>query len=109
MVGELTYQATREVIEYEDAEAIAAKGKSEPVPVWVAVRPLEVAERGRAVEGHLVGRDAELEHLRGVWSAVCRDRLPGLAFVTGLPGIGKSGLLHEFAARIPAAGGDVHW
>src|SRR5919204_2017789 len=108
MVGELTYQATREVIEYEDAEAIAAKGKAEPVPVWVAVRPLEVAERGRAVEGHLVGRDAELEELLSVWEAVRRDRLPGLAFVTGLPGIGKSGLLHELAARI-AGDGEVHW
>jgi class 3 adenylate cyclase/tetratricopeptide (TPR) repeat protein len=108
MVGELTYQATREVIEYEDAEPIAAKGKSEPVPVWVAVRPLEVAERGRAVEGHLVGREAELERLLEVWAAVRRDRLPGLAFVTGLPGIGKSGLLHEFAARISPEG-DAHW
>jgi class 3 adenylate cyclase/tetratricopeptide (TPR) repeat protein len=108
MVGELTYQATRDVIEYEEAEAIAAKGKTEPVPVWVAVRPLEVAERGRAVEGHLVGREEELERLLDVWFAVRRDRRPGLAFVTGLPGIGKSGLLHEFAARI-AAGGQVHW
>jgi class 3 adenylate cyclase/tetratricopeptide (TPR) repeat protein len=108
MVGELTYQATREVIEYEDAEPISAKGKSEPVPVWVAVRPLEVAERGRAVEGHLVGREAELERLLEVWSAVRRDRLPGLAFVTGIPGIGKSGLLHEFAARVSAEA-DTHW
>jgi class 3 adenylate cyclase/tetratricopeptide (TPR) repeat protein len=108
MVGELTYQATREVIEYEKAESIAAKGKSEPVPVWVAVRPLAVAERGRAVEGHLVGREAELERLLEVWNAVGRERLPGLAFVTGQPGIGKSGLLHEFAARISVEG-DAHW
>jgi class 3 adenylate cyclase/tetratricopeptide (TPR) repeat protein len=108
MVGELTYQATRDVIEYEEAEPIAAKGKSEPVPVWVAVRPLEVAERGRAVEGHLVGRDSELEQLLAVWEAVRRERRPGLAFVTGLAGIGKSGLLHEFAARI-SGDGDAHW
>jgi class 3 adenylate cyclase/tetratricopeptide (TPR) repeat protein len=108
MVGELTYQATRDVIEYEEAESIAAKGKSEPVPVWVATRALEVAERGRAVEGHLVGREAELEQLLDVWGAICRERVPGLAFVTGLPGIGKSGLLHEFAARI-APEGNAHW
>src|SRR6478672_4986340 len=108
MVGELTYQATREVIEYEDAEPIAAKGKTEPVPVWVAVRPLEVAERGRAVEGHLVGREQELERLLQVFEAVRRDRQPGLAFVTGLAGIGKSGLLHEFAARV-SPDAETHW
>ncbi len=108
MVGALTYQATRDVIDYEDAEPIAAKGKSEPVPVWVAVRPLEVAERGRAVEGHLVGREVELERLIDVFDAVRRDRLPGLAFVTGLAGIGKSGLLHEFAGRV-SADAETHW
>ena len=36
LVGELTYQASRDVIEYEQAEPISAKGKTEPVPVWVA-------------------------------------------------------------------------
>jgi tetratricopeptide (TPR) repeat protein len=76
--------------------------------VWVAVRPLEVAERGRAVEGHLVGREAELERLLDVFDAVRRDALPGLAFVTGLAGIGKSGLLHEFGARVSAEA-ETHW
>jgi len=34
VVGEETYRATRETIEYREAEPIAAKGKAEPVPVW---------------------------------------------------------------------------
>src|SRR5436309_12035415 len=38
VVGELTFAATNEVIEYREAEAIAAKGKSEPVRVWEAAR-----------------------------------------------------------------------
>src|ERR1044072_1806786 len=37
LVGDATYRATRHVIEYLEAEAIEAKGKAEPVPVWEAV------------------------------------------------------------------------
>src|SRR5437667_497142 len=37
LVGALTHEATRDAIEYRDAEPIAAKGKSEPVQVWEAV------------------------------------------------------------------------
>src|SRR5947199_2356799 len=37
LVGELTYGATKDVIEYREATPIAAKGKSEPVLVWEAV------------------------------------------------------------------------
>src|SRR5919204_954826 len=100
LVGELTYEATHGVIEYEPAEPIAAKGKSEPVPVWVAVKPRELTRRGVVRHVQLVGREPELERLVDVWGEVSRERLPGFAVVTGLPGIGKSGLLHEFSARI---------
>src|SRR5204863_6810665 len=37
VVGELTYDATRETIEYREAEPISAKGKSDPVRVWEAL------------------------------------------------------------------------
>ena len=37
LVGELTYRATKDAISYRDAEAISAKGKSEPVRVWEVV------------------------------------------------------------------------
>ncbi|MGH3053726.1 MAG: adenylate/guanylate cyclase domain-containing protein, partial [Gaiellaceae bacterium] len=37
LVGETTYRATRETIEYADHEPVAAKGKAEPVPVWEAL------------------------------------------------------------------------
>ncbi len=109
LVGELTYRATRDVIEYQPAEPIEAKGKSEPVPVWVAVRALEHSDRRRGRRTPLVGRDAELGQLLGVWDEVRREGLPGLAFVTGLPGIGKSRLLEELESRIEESGGAAHW
>src|SRR5947199_1824501 len=37
LVGELTYRATRDAVDYVEAEPITAKGKSEPVAVWEAV------------------------------------------------------------------------
>ena len=37
LVGETTYRATNEVIDYREAEAVEAKGKSAPVPVWEAL------------------------------------------------------------------------
>src|SRR5919109_3349246 len=67
LVGELTYTASRDVIEYRDAEPIAAKGKSEPVPVWEAVAVKEV-ETAAAAEGRtFVGRDREVAELEDVW------------------------------------------
>src|SRR5438132_1550006 len=39
LVGESTYRATRHVIDYEEAEPVVAKGKSEPLAVWEAVEP----------------------------------------------------------------------
>jgi class 3 adenylate cyclase len=37
LVGEGTYRATRQVIEYREAAPIDAKGKSEPVAAWEAI------------------------------------------------------------------------
>ena len=34
LVGQQTYRATQQIIEYEDAQPVEAKGKAQPVPVW---------------------------------------------------------------------------
>src|SRR6185437_12455389 len=38
LVGESTYRATRETIEYVEREPVEAKGKADPVRVWEAVQ-----------------------------------------------------------------------
>src|SRR5690348_90836 len=38
-VGERTYRATREVIEYGPMTEVAVKGKDQPVSVWEAIQP----------------------------------------------------------------------
>ena len=45
LVGETTYRATKDVIDYREADSVDAKGKSEPVPAWEA---LEARSRVRA-------------------------------------------------------------
>jgi class 3 adenylate cyclase/tetratricopeptide (TPR) repeat protein len=108
LVGAETYRATVHAIEYREHEPIAAKGKSEPVPVWEVVRIREALGRGRARDARLIGRTAELERLVGLWEKVQVERRPGLATVLGDPGIGKSRLVTEVAHRAAEAG-DVLW
>src|SRR4051812_41701642 len=64
LVGESTYRATSQMIEYREAEAVEAKGKSEPIRVWEA---LEARSRygSDLLESQtpLVGRERELHLL----------------------------------------------
>jgi len=107
VVGEETYRATRETIEYREAEPIAAKGKAEPVPVWEVAGIRERASL-QTPGSALVGRDAELEQLAQAWREVLDERRPSLFGVVGPPGIGKSRLLTEFGDDIGGSA-DVHW
>jgi class 3 adenylate cyclase len=97
LVGEETYRATRSVIEYEQADAVVAKGKQEPVPVWRAVAaPTSPGER---VQGKvpMVGRASELTALQGIWDRIVAERRPQLVTLFGPAGIGKTRLATEFS------------
>src|SRR5713226_2841929 len=106
LVGAQTYRATRDSIDYAEAEPIAAKGKSEPVQVWqvVGIREHALLQGSRLA---LVGRNAELERLAQAWQDRLDERRPALFGVVGPPGIGKSRLVAEFGDRI-SEGADVH-
>ena len=109
LVGEQTYRATRDVIVYRDAEPVGAKGKAEPVPVWVAIEPRSRVgvERGHAAQ--LVGRSEELDVLTDALARVKRERSPQLVTVVGVPGIGKSRLVYELGRSIETHGDLVTW
>src|SRR5262249_33943227 len=64
-----------------------------------AVGAHDAPVRREVRRGTLVGREQELGKLLGMWEDVRRERLPGMATVVGLPGIGKSRLLEELRAR----------
>src|SRR5215211_3052851 len=99
VVGEATYNATRHLVEYVPLAAVRAKGKTEPVPAWEAVRLLagDVALRPSSTTA-LVGRQRELTLLGETLERVEAERAPQLVTLVGVPGIGKSRLVQELVS-----------
>jgi class 3 adenylate cyclase/tetratricopeptide (TPR) repeat protein len=108
LVGGATYLMARDEFDFEPAEAIAAKGKAEPVEVWQVLAPKDGADVPLRGAAPLVGRAAELDQLVAFFDETLTDRLPRFATIVGAPGIGKSRLLLELVGRL-ARGRDVHW
>ncbi len=97
LVGEATYRATRDTIEYCEAEPVEAKGKAEPIPVWEALAArsrfgIDMEQRQRS---KLVGRERELGALVDALARCRRELSPQLTTLVGVPGIGKSRLVTE--------------
>lgn len=104
-VGERTYRATRDAIEYRSLEQpLELKGKAQPVRAWEAVAALAsrtIPESiGQPARAPLVGRGAELTQLHNLIERVEQRRGPHLATVIGEAGVGKSRLLAEFEREI---------
>jgi class 3 adenylate cyclase len=108
LVGEETYRATAQAIEYREREPIVAKGKSEPLRVWEAVAERALpGERTHRLRAPLTGRDEELRMLEALADVVRRDRRAAVATILGAAGMGKSRLADETARRLAARGARV--
>src|SRR6202161_3857091 len=103
-VGEATYQATRETINYSALAApLVLKGKTEPVPAWEAIGgdgKSAGATSAGLVRAPLVGRAAELAQLHDLLARVQRKRGPHLTTVIGDPGVGESRLVRQFEPEL---------
>ncbi|HKQ02622.1 MAG TPA: adenylate/guanylate cyclase domain-containing protein [Actinomycetes bacterium] len=107
-VDEATRRATERSIEFDDAPPVVAKGKSDPIRVWDAVRPRTPVAGRQASDTPLVGREQELTLLRGTFDRVQREREPQLLTLLGVPGIGKTRLVSELARELDRHG-DWRW
>jgi class 3 adenylate cyclase len=110
LVGERTYRATQRAIDYQPADPVTAKGKTEPLPAWIAVQ----ARSRFGVDlqrpaGDLIGREHELDLLRTAYTRATVDLVPQLVTVVGVPGIGKSRLLAELFRHIDQGDRLVTW
>jgi adenylate cyclase len=108
-VGERTYRATRENIEYRPLPApLELKGKAEPVSAWEALQAATDTSSAAASEqparAPLVGRTDELAELAGLIDRVERKRAPHLATVIGEAGVGKTRLLKQFEQELGLRG-----
>jgi len=107
LVGRETQAASARAIIYEAVEPILAKGKEAPIPAWLA-RAAASAPADRPVSAApFIGRDTELELLVRTWTRASSELHPQLLTLVGPPGIGKTRLTLEFAARVESAGGRI--
>jgi predicted ATPase/class 3 adenylate cyclase len=110
LVDETTFRATERAIEFEESAPVEAKGKSEPVAVWTAVRARARVSVERSGGAELVGREQELTLLRETLARVIREHEPQLVTLVGVPGIGKSRLVYELFQTIETGDyGLVYW
>jgi DNA-binding SARP family transcriptional activator len=111
LVGEQTFRLTRDVVDYREAEPVAATGKARPIPVWQAVAHrsavgVEVVQRGRT---ELIGRERELAVLGETLARIRTERSPQLVTLVGVPGIGKSRLTYELFESVVGGDNGVRW
>jgi class 3 adenylate cyclase/tetratricopeptide (TPR) repeat protein len=104
VVGEQTFRATEQAIDYVEAEPVEAKGKSQPVAVWRAVAARARIAVERVHGAALVGRAREVALLEDALARTLAERSAQLVTLVGVPGIGKSRLvleLYEAIERLP--------
>jgi class 3 adenylate cyclase/tetratricopeptide (TPR) repeat protein len=109
LVDETTYRATERAVEYRDATPVRAKGKTDPVRVWQALRAHSRVGVERPSGAALVGRTQELMLLRDTLARVTREREPQFVTLVGVPGIGKSRLVFELSQELERGPERISW
>ena len=109
LVSEKTYEATKNAIEYEEADPVEAKGKAKPLLVWAALRARARIAIDRLHGSPLVGRARELDQVVDTLARSRVERQPQLVTVVGVPGIGKSRLVYELSQAVDRDPKLVSW
>ncbi|MET0999139.1 MAG: adenylate/guanylate cyclase domain-containing protein [Marmoricola sp.] len=108
LVGPETALAVESTVVLHPLGPVPLKGKAAAVDVWeVSDRRPTPLQRATLLPhtSRTVGRELELDTLFRSWQSA--EATPGSWLITAPPGVGKSRLVHELAARVEAAGGDV--
>jgi class 3 adenylate cyclase/tetratricopeptide (TPR) repeat protein len=98
LIGETTWQLTRQAVEFGPSRTITARGFEEEVEAW-PVKGLTGRSSRRTIP--LVGRRRELTLLVDTFERVRDTGRTHLITVLGEPGIGKSRLVDELVAGLP--------
>ena len=75
------------------------------MPAWLARAATSAPAERPVSAAPFIGRDIELELLERTWARTSGELHPQLVTLVGPPGIGKTRLTLEFAARVESAGG----
>ncbi len=112
LVDEPTRRLAASAIAFSDVGEHALKGKSEPAPLWRAVRVvsgLAGPRRDDRLEAPLAGRDNELRALRDLFHASVDRCQARLVLVNGPAGVGKSRLGWELEKYVDGLAAKVLW
>jgi class 3 adenylate cyclase len=103
LLGDGTRALVDAAVEVQPVEALALKGKSEPVVAW-RLRGVTAGASGfvRRFDTPLVGRARELATLVTAIEGAFARRAPHMITIVGAAGIGKSRLTNEVIAAVSA-------
>ncbi len=105
LVGELTALTVADAIDTDAVGEVDLKGKALPMRAWEAIGARAHPSRDEALgalRAPTLGRDGELAHLRAEVERVATADLSDRIVIIAPPGVGKSRLLNELAASLPA-------
>ncbi|MEO5883459.1 MAG: adenylate/guanylate cyclase domain-containing protein, partial [Caldimonas sp.] len=105
LVGADTWQQVCDHFDAETRAPVGVKGKERPISAY-RIRGDRAASSAGA--GPLVGREEELREFAAVATACAERKRSRVVVVRGDPGVGKSRLVAEFAARARALGFSCH-
>ncbi len=100
LIGQDTYNLVEAVVDAREMQPLTLKGKTQSVRAYrldsVTGTPV------RRNDARMVGRATELRRLRDAYDQAVDDRSCQLFTLLGNAGVGKSRLVHEFLAELPA-------
>jgi len=100
LVGAVTARLLEGVGRLTALRPLRVKGKTDPVAAWRLLGIGEDDLRASVIATDLVGRDAELTDLLGIFERVVVQRRPAMVTITGPAGIGKSRLARALVGRL---------
>jgi class 3 adenylate cyclase/tetratricopeptide (TPR) repeat protein len=112
LVGEATKRATEAAIAYEPAGEHELKGKTEPVPLYHALRVTAArggAQKSAGLEPPFVGRDRDMRLVKELFHGCAEEGKAHLVSVSGIAGIGKSRLAWEFEKYVDGLAETFWW
>jgi class 3 adenylate cyclase len=102
LIGEATWRLVRHDVQVESVRTPTLRGKVSAVRTWRLLSPMPDTDVGSATDlrSPMIGRDQVIDRLTVALDRAEADRRTHLAVVVGSPGVGKTRLLREFAARV---------
>ncbi len=103
LVSRPVYQASKPLFEFRELGSIRVKNRVEPVEIFEALAPRQVAGRVRGIPGltaPMVGREQEYARVRQAIDELTNQRRGRIVLVTGNAGIGKSRLTSEIKSYL---------